>query len=118
MVCDTADGIRCTSGSCAALAAVGASCGYTLDCVRSAFCDSGTDKCTARVAAGSPCPSGDDDQCLDGNYCASATKQCTAKGENGAACTTANMCLSSNCPSDTCQSNGLDNFGLVFLCGS
>ena len=75
-------------------------------------------ECSAKVAAGNACASGDDDQCLDGNYCASGTKQCTAKGANGAACKTANMCQSSNCPSDTCESNGLDTFGLQLICGS
>jgi hypothetical protein len=118
VVCNTSDGIQCKSGTCTALAAVDAQCGSTLDCVRSAFCNSGTGKCAVRVAAGSACASGDDDECTDGNYCASGTKVCTAKGANGAACTTANMCQSSNCPSITCQSNGLDTFGLTLLCGS
>ncbi len=118
VVCNTSDGVQCKSNTCTALAVVGASCGYTPDCVRSAFCDPGADKCAAKVAAGNPCPSGDDEQCLDGNYCAAGTNQCAAKGENGAACTTANMCLSSNCPSDTCQSNGLDTLVLALICGS
>ena len=118
IVCNTADGVQCKSGVCAALAAVGASCGSTFECVRSAFCDSGTGKCSLRVVVGNACPSGDDDQCLDGNYCASGTNQCTARGANGAACKTANMCQSSNCPTNTCESNGLDTFGLQLICGS
>ena len=117
VVCNTSDGIQCKSGTCAALAVTGASCGSTLDCVRSAFCNP-AGNCAVRVAAGSACASGDDDECTDGNYCASGTKMCTAKGANGAACTKANMCQSSNCPSNTCQSNGLDNLGLTLLCGS
>jgi hypothetical protein len=118
IVCNTADGVQCKSGTCVALAAVGATCGSTLDCVRSAFCPVSAGKCAVRVAAGSACASGDDDECLDGNYCASGTKMCTAKGANGAACTTMNMCQSNNCPVNTCESNGLDTFGLALLCGS
>jgi len=118
VLCNTSDGIQCKSGTCTALAAVGASCGYTLDCLRSAFCNPSTDKCVVRVAAGNACPSGDDDECMDGNYCASGTNQCAAKGAIGAACTTANMCQSSNCPTNKCESNGLDNLGLALLCGS
>jgi hypothetical protein len=118
IVCNTADGVECTSSTCTALAAVGATCVSTPDCVRSAFCNASTHKCAVRVAAGSACASGDDDECLDGNYCASGTKVCMAKGANGAACMTANMCQSSNCPTVTCESNGLDNLGLSLLCGS
>jgi hypothetical protein len=117
IVCNTADGVQCISGTCSALAAVGATCSYTPDCVRSGFCDPGKNQCIAKVAAGSACPSGDDNACLDGNYCVSGTKVCAAKGANGAACTAVNMCLSSNCPTVTCESNGLDTLGLALICG-
>jgi hypothetical protein len=118
IVCSTADGVECTSGTCTALTALGATCSGTSDCVRSAFCDPTKHQCIPKVTAGAACPSGDDDECLDGNYCAPGTKVCMAKGANGAACTTTSMCLSSNCPSGTCESNGLDTFGLALICGT
>ncbi len=117
-VCDVADGIQCKSGTCVALIAVGATCSSTSDCVRSAYCDYTKGSCTPHVATGSTCKGSDSSECIDGDYCDSTTKLCAAKGANGAACTTANMCQSSNCPSGTCQSNGLDTFGLTLLCGS
>jgi hypothetical protein len=117
-VCDIADGIQCKSGTCVALIAVGATCSSTSDCVRSAYCDYTKGSCTPHVATGSTCKGSDSSECIDGDYCDSTTKLCAAKGANGAACTTANMCQSSNCPSGTCQSNGLDTFGLTLLCGS
>jgi hypothetical protein len=118
IVCSTADGVECTSGTCTALGTLGATCSWTPDCVRSAFCDPNKHQCIPKVAAGAACPSGDDDECLDGNYCASGTKVCMAKGANGAACTTTSMCLSGNCPTGTCESNGLDTFGLALVCGT
>jgi hypothetical protein len=69
---------------------------------------------TALLSLG--CGKSDSENFAD-SFCASGTKQCMAKGANGAACTTTNMCQSSNCPSGTCESNGLDTFGLQLLCG-
>lgn len=117
-VCDLASGVQCKSGSCVALGAVGATCSYTSDCVRSAFCDYAKDLCTARVAAGATCTGSDSAECVDGAYCPTSSKQCTAKAANGASCTTSSMCLSDYCSNSTCQGDSGSNFGLSLYCGS
>ena len=116
-VCYTADSLQCDSGTCVALLATGAKCTSTSDCVRAAYCDYNKSQCTARVATGSACKGSDSSECVDGDYCDSTTKLCAAKGANGATCTTSTMCQSNNCSGSTCQSNGLDTFGLGLLCG-
>jgi hypothetical protein len=117
-VCSTSDSLQCQSGTCVALLSAGATCSSTSDCVRTTYCDYSKGQCTARVATGSTCKGSDSSECVDGDYCDSTSKLCAAKKANGATCTTLDECQSSNCPSGTCQSNGLDTFGLTLLCGS
>lgn len=115
-VCNTADGLECSSGSCAALAAVGASCHYSSDCIRSATCD-GTDHCVARLAAGATCTGNNADECAAGYYCpATSPRQCVAKLAIGAICSSDDMCASENCESSTCSPNLLEATGWQILC--
>jgi hypothetical protein len=118
-VCNVADGVICKSGSCVALASEGTSCGSTGDCVRTAFCDYKTDKCTARLAAGAVCTGSDSAECMDGYYCPSGSpKQCTAQLAQGASCTDSDMCQSGNCSGGVCKAGFLDQMGFGLLCGS
>jgi len=115
-VCDTADGIECASGTCVALAAVGATCSYSSNCVRTAYCD-GTDHCAARVAAGATCAGSDTSECAAGYYCpATSPRQCTAKLANGATCSTDDMCTSANCESSTCKPGWTDTLAWQIMC--
>jgi hypothetical protein len=115
-ICDTADGLRCSSsGTCTALLAVGQACYYSSDCVRSAYCDS-TDHCSSRVSAGAACK-GQDDECVAGYYCPDTSpRACTSQLSLGAACTSDAMCSSGNCESSTCKPNLADAFGWAILC--
>ena len=115
-VCNTADGLKCSSGTCVALAAVGATCSYSSDCVRTAYCD-GTDHCVARVAAGATCTGSDLSECAAGTYCPTTSpRQCGAKLEIGATCGSNDMCVSANCEGSTCKPNLIDNMGWQILC--
>jgi hypothetical protein len=115
-VCNVADGLECLSGTCVALATVGASCHYSNDCVRTAYCD-GTDHCAARIAAGATCTGADTDECAAGTYCPTTSpRQCVAKLAIGASCSSDDMCTSANCESSTCKPNLLDNVGWQVLC--
>jgi hypothetical protein len=117
-ICNVADGITCASGTCTALAAAGATCTFSSDCVRTAFCDYHQDTCVPRIAAGAACTGSDSSECVDGYYCPTTTaQQCIAKLANGTACTTSDMCQSDYCSNGTCQNGGLDTFGLSLLCG-
>lgn len=116
-LCNTADGVRCSSDKCVALADVGASCGYTSDCVRTAYCDS-KDRCSARIAAGGTCTGADSDECAIGYYCPAASpRQCTAQVGTGASCSSADMCKSGTCTDGTCKPNILETVGWGMLCG-
>ena len=117
-VCNTSDALQCKSGTCVALLSAGDKCSSTSDCVRATYCDYSKGQCTTRVATGSTCKGSDSSECIEGDYCDSTTKLCAAKKANGGTCTSMEMCQSSNCPSGTCQSNGLDTMGLGLLCGS
>ena len=99
--------VGCSGGTqtCAALLAVGATCRFSSDCVRSAFCDYSKTTCTARVAAGDVCTGSNSEDCVDGYYCSSTSNQCTAQVASGTACTTDVMCKSDNCNGVTCEDN-------------
>jgi hypothetical protein len=115
-VCNTADGIKCSSDKCVALADVGASCSYSNDCMRTAYCDS-KDRCAARVAAGEACTGVDSDECALGYYCPAASpRQCTAQVGTGASCSSDEMCKSGNCEGGTCKPNMLETFGWGLIC--
>ena len=117
-LCSIADGVQCKLGTCTALAAVGATCSYSSDCVRTAFCDYAKDQCVARVAAGATCTGSDSSECVAGYYCpTNPPRQCTAQVGIGAQCGSSTECQSGNCSNSTCQSGGLDTFGLSLLCG-
>jgi hypothetical protein len=118
IVCSIADGVQCMSGTCVALAAVGADCFFSSDCVRSAFCSYTQGKCVPRVAAGGTCTGSDDSECVDGYACESGSQLCRAKAANGATCTTSAMCQSDNCSSGGICQSGFNDFGLALLCGS
>jgi hypothetical protein len=115
-VCDTADGVECSSGTCVALAAVGQSCSYASDCVRSAYCDRSS-RCVGRVVAGGTCTGVDAAECVEGYYCPDASpRQCTAKVATGATCTSDSMCSSGNCDGTTCKPSGLETLGWAIVC--
>jgi hypothetical protein len=116
-VCDTADGVKCSSDKCVALASLGQTCAYASDCVRTAFCDS-KDRCVARVAAGATCTGTDSDECAIGYYCPDASpRQCAAQLGTGASCSSDAMCKSSTCTDGTCKPNMLETFGWALICG-
>lgn len=116
-VCNTADGIKCASDKCVALADVGASCNYASDCVRTAYCDS-KDRCAARVVAGGTCTGVDSDECAIGYYCPAASpRQCTAQLGTGASCSSGEMCKSGTCTDGTCKPNILETLGWGLICG-
>jgi hypothetical protein len=116
-VCDTADGVKCSSDKCVALAGLGQSCAFSSDCVRTAFCDS-KDRCTARVLAGATCTGADTDECAIDTYCPDASpRQCTAQVGTGASCSSEAMCKSGTCTSGTCKPNMLETVGWALICG-
>lgn len=116
-VCHTADGLECTSGTCASLATVGGTCSYSDDCVRDAFCEGTNRQCVARVAAGAACTGGDDVECVDGYYCpATSPRQCTATLPLGATCGAGAECQSGNCESGACGLDMAGTFGWALLC--
>jgi hypothetical protein len=115
-VCNTADGLECTSGTCVALAGVGQTCSYASDCVRTAYCDA-TSHCTGRVAAGAACTGVDADECALGYYCPDASpRQCTAKVATGGTCAADAMCSSGTCSGSICQPNFLEQVGWAIMC--
>jgi hypothetical protein len=115
-VCNTADGVECSSGACVALAGVGQGCSYASDCVRTAYCDA-TSHCTGRVAAGGACTGVDADECEGGYYCPqSSPRQCTAKLPTGATCASDAMCSSDTCSGSTCQPGFLEQLGWAIMC--
>jgi hypothetical protein len=114
-LCDTADGLKCSSETCVALASLGQTCNYTSDCVRSSYCDR-TYHCASPLATGATCTGMDSAECTEGSYCpATSPRQCTAKLPNGATCSSGSMCDSGNC-SQTCQPSGLENLGWALVC--
>jgi hypothetical protein len=116
IVCDTANGVECTSGACVALAGVGQSCSYASDCVRSAYCDASY-HCLTRVAAAAACTGASADECVLGYYCPdSSPRQCTAQLALGASCSSDAMCKSGNCVDTTCKPNMLEAVGWAILC--
>jgi hypothetical protein len=115
-MCKISDGLRCAEGSCVPLSAVGASCSWTSDCVRSAYCDSTRNKCAARIANGGTCAVSYNNDCVAGSYCNPDSKQCTAQLAIGATCSSDDMCLSVNCSDNVCTDFGAD-LGLGLLCG-
>ena len=116
-VCDTADDLECSAGACVALAAVGETCSYSDDCVRSAYCDAG-DRCSARLAPGSTCTGSDASECADGYYCPAASpRQCTAKLADGASCATSSECRSGYCDGGNCQADPFSTGIWSLLCG-
>lgn len=115
-VCNTADGVRCSSDKCVALADVGASCNYSSDCLRTAYCDS-NDRCAGRVAAGGTCTGVASDECAIGYYCpAESPRQCTAQVGTGASCASDEMCKSDNCQSGTCKPGIAEALGWGLIC--
>jgi hypothetical protein len=114
-VCNLADGVQCRLGTCAALVAVGGSCDLPSDCVRSAFCNSSTRLCAARVAVGSTCAGSSTSECVEGYYCQDTSKQCTAKVANGGSCSNSSVCQSDYCLNDFCAE---DYTGLSSICGT
>lgn len=115
-VCDTADGVECLAGTCVALAAIGQTCSYASDCVKSGYCDR-NGRCASRIAAGATCTGADDAECVGGYHCPDASpRQCTAKVENGSACASDSMCNSGNCSGTTCHPGGLQTLGWTMLC--
>jgi len=115
-VCNTADGVECEAGACVALAAVGQSCSFASDCVRSAYCGQAS-RCVARVAAGATCTGVDSDECAIGSYCpAVSPRACTAQVPNFASCSSDAMCSSDSCEDSICQPNMLETIGWGLLC--
>jgi hypothetical protein len=112
-VCDTADGLRCLTGTCVALATVGQSCSYSIDCVPTAYCGP-VGGCVPRVDAGGTCTG---DQCVAGYYCPDAAPRlCKQQWPNFASCSTNTMCSSGNCEDEICQPNMLEALGWALLC--
>lgn len=118
VLCSLADGVTCsaTTQACTALAAVGAACTTTTDCVAAAYCDftgsGGT--CTARLDDGATCdaaPQG----CQTTSFCDPASHTCTPYTAPGAACTTDQECQY-GCVNSSCA-HGTSNFGLALICG-
>jgi len=106
-VCYTNDGLQCgSSGTCEALAALGAACQYG-GCVAEAYCDWSAQKCVPRVTIGGSCT--DTEDCVDGAFCDSTSK-CAALLANGAACSSDSDCLSDACVADKCGAGGLSVF--------
>lgn len=96
--CYAEDGLYCSDGQCAALAARGADCTATFAC-DNGYCDQGT--CSAQLNQGQSCGF-DDSACSDGLFC-SSTDGCQPQGGAGAACFRDVECLSDECQSDaTC----------------
>ncbi len=115
-VCNIADGVECSADVCVALADVGASCRYSSDCIRTAYCDS-KDRCSGRVPAGEACTGVDSDECAIGHYCPAASpRQCTAQVGTGASCSSGEMCKSGTCTDGTCKPNFLETFGWALTC--
>jgi hypothetical protein len=115
-VCDIANGVTCEQGTCVALAAVGASCSMSSDCVRTAYCSFPQDKCAPKVALGQACSNVAGSECVDDAFCGEATKLCTARLPNGAACTSFRQCKSDSCTNGTCEADA--NFALALICGT
>ena len=122
-VYDTANGVFCNgaTNACVALLSAGAPCIGSSECLRTTYCKSPPDVCTARVASGDACSPTDDSPCVDGFYCNSVSKTCVAKLANTSPCSDSQMCQSDYC-SGTCQSNPLSSIGsalgFALLCGS
>jgi hypothetical protein len=116
-VCNTADGIKCWSDTCVALADVGAVCNYSSDCVRTAYCD-GKDRCSPRVLAGGPCTGTvSTAECAVGYYCPAASpRYCTAQLGTGASCSSPDMCKSGNCLEGKCNPDMLETIGWGLMC--
>jgi hypothetical protein len=115
-VCDTANDVSCEDGTCAALAALGASCLISTDCVRSAYCSYPGDVCTTKVDVGGACTGIAGSECVDSAYCDTSAKKCVSKLANGGDCTSSTVCQSGYCSNGTCQ--GSSNVAMTFLCGS
>jgi hypothetical protein len=116
-VCDTADGLECSSDKCVALASAGQACSYASDCILTAYCDS-KDRCVGRITAGGACTGVDSDECALGYYCPDASpRQCAAQVGTGASCSSDAMCKSGMCTSATCKPNMLETFGWALICG-
>lgn len=119
-VCDVANGIACdsTTNECTHIGAVGEDCSTNAlyGCVATAYCDSASKKCVARLPEGADCSSFL--PCTTDTYCDSTSKTCTAAIADGASCTTSSQCKSESCVNKICSSSGSSDLGLALLCGS
>jgi hypothetical protein len=117
-LCYVNDELTCSSSTdtCVAQRKIGESCSFAQnECVVHAYCNSVSKQCAAKGVTGAACKS--DTECLDTHFCDSGDK-CGARLNTGAACTENSQCLSDSCTNKACKADGLDNFGLIFLCGS
>jgi hypothetical protein len=101
-LCYADDGLRCDGTACVALAADGAACELSSDCVVADFCDANTGTCASRKGNGTACI-GQALECQDASFCDEAALTCAPQRLDGMACTENPQCLSGNCPNDTCQ---------------
>ncbi len=116
-VCDTADGVECSTGTCVALAAVGQTCSFSDECVRDAFCDDTRQECTARLASSAPCTGADAMECVAGHYCpASSPRQCVPTLPFGSPCGADPECTSLSCESGACGLSFAQTFGWAMMC--
>ncbi|MDF3065153.1 MAG: hypothetical protein K0R38_754 [Polyangiaceae bacterium] len=115
-ICDKADGLSCNgqTGACESLAAVGASCAGSAQCLASAYCDFSAQQCKARLAVGAACTA--QEQCAESTYCDADTDTCTAHLAPGAACTTDAQCAADDCTNGECGAG--NDLGVTLLCGS
>jgi hypothetical protein len=123
-ICHTEDGLYCdsTTRKCTRIQDVGGPCtsftSYT--CVKTAYCDSTQKICVARLAAGADCiptTSTSQERCIDLHYCDEATRKCTLGLPVDAPCQRNQQCQSRSCTNGKCRTSGLNELGLVLLCG-
>lgn len=122
-VCNTADGLGCSSTSmtCSPLLPTGQACTADTDCVTSDYCNfaaAGSSVCAPRVADGSACGVGGA-ECVATSYCDSTSGTCKPALANGAACSTSGSgapCQSGLCVNGKC--GGSSSLTLALLCGS
>jgi hypothetical protein len=120
-VCNVSDGLRCDddNDTCVKLKAAGEECHGDLECVRTAYCEVATDKCTDRKAIGAMCtPSFSNEECVAGGWCSETTRMCAVQVDLGATCTDDVECKSLNCVNSKCDKGLGSDIGLALVCGA
>jgi hypothetical protein len=115
--CETSDlsDFQCDPGTktCLERKPIGQSCkDAPKSCAKDAYCNTKTNNCEARLAAGATCA--DPGECNVDTFCDSGSKTCIAKKEKGEACKDASECKSQSCSGGKCLANRVAS---ADLCG-